>query len=122
MLSQCHDYLKQPWIHCGAIDRILVDAMIYSSTLDFGGQVKSLLHREAEGGILTEGILFPKTDFKSLIKLTLWRLLALSFAVIIGLAVSDKYGVGVGILASFIFWFLYMINWYLKKYWTFSRV
>jgi hypothetical protein len=115
----CNDYLKQPWIHCGAIDRIFLSAMIYQKTLDFGDDVKPLLIKEIGGGVLAQGENRALPGFKDEIKPALWRLLAIFFAISVGLGVASQFNhYGAAVLAGFIFWFLYLINSNFKKSWN----
>lgn len=108
----CSDYLQKPWLQCGAIDRILVDAMIYQEALSFGEDMKpSLLGGGITGAVLSSiSKSFSKVFMIIAVKGLLWWLVLLIIALFVGLVTADNYGGWAGLLAGFGFWVMLKVR------------
>ena len=103
LMEVCTEYLRQPWIHCSIIDRILVDASIYIETLNTVRYFKpEFLSRGFVFGYLQDD--HYKRTYQMLPKFSFWNLVvsfvAISAIGIIGFSVTERYGIGVGVLAG----------------------
>lgn len=109
--SACSDYLSEPWAQCPQLERMFVDALIYSATLRLGDdaafELDSSVSKWFGGGSRGNVVsITKKALIWGAIKSALWASVALS----IGVAAAITYEWWLGMLAGFGFWALIRIS------------
>ncbi|TSA02965.1 MAG: hypothetical protein D4R81_04070 [Nitrospiraceae bacterium] len=85
----CGEYLKSPWLHCEQIDRLLIHAMIYQTTLSLGDSLTTRsLNKYSEA--------WKKRERKANVWVIFLSLVALS----VGLGAAMAYGWWAGAIAG----------------------
>jgi hypothetical protein len=122
LMFLCNQYLEQPWINCGIIDWILVDALVYIETLGTGNQLKpTFLSGDVVSTCLEDSD--SKRQLKIFFKHILRNLVVVSIiGVIVAFTLIEKHGFGVGFFAGIFLFALYKTNWIVNRQDNFDSI
>ncbi|NJD05587.1 MAG: hypothetical protein FIA97_03710 [Methylococcaceae bacterium] len=115
----CDEYIRKPWLQCGAIDRILVDALIYRETFCFSLALQTnttlLVSAGLSSGLFASLFGYKKGRLFDSLKAFLTTTFRLGLSAVLGFAAAEAHDWWLGILVGVGFWVLLKINLYLSN-------